>query len=85
MNIENNIVDKLIQEGWFLKAVDATHRTNSNHYYLVPPDNRQGWSANWKNVPYGSLVILVPGYAMNNPRGKPPPGMPPRFGRRRMW
>jgi hypothetical protein len=79
-----DIVDKLITRGWFLEAVDPNHRIKTNHYYIYPPDGYT-WETDRINIQYGSLVILVPKYEYDNPRDKPPPGMPLRFGRRRVW
>nr|QBK87122.1 MAG: hypothetical protein LCMAC201_00240 [Marseillevirus LCMAC201] len=92
-----NIVDKLIAEGWYLTIVDQDHH-NTTRYYILPPDDRKKWGAKWTQVPYGSLVILLPHYyndaAIRNSVGVPTDapasssagmGMPSRFGKRTMY
>ncbi len=81
-----DIIDKLIKEGWYLSAVDFNHRQKTNYYHIIPPDHRKRWAAQWKQIQYGSLVILIPHWAYVDPHDvKPSSGMPPRFGNRKMF
>ena len=75
------IVEECLNTGWHLECKDAKQKT----YYLIPPDRRQEWAAEWTPIAYGVIFILIPQYALTNPRGRPPPGMPARFGKRRMF
>ena len=84
-----NLVNKLVSNGWYLQNIDynkEVYQKRTNKYQIIPPDERQNWTAEFKTVNYGALVIYIPQWAFENHKSQPAlPGMPARFGKRSIW
>lgn len=52
------IVDKLLATGW---KIEIMH----DQKWLVPPDHRRGWAAQWIPVMYNGEKVLIPNYVVN--------------------
>ena len=55
-----DIIDALIQKGWYIKKVDTVLNALHDRYVIIPNDERKDWAANWTTIQYGILKIDLP-------------------------
>ncbi len=50
-----DIINALIQKGWYLEISDTFHKKHTDTYRIIPNDERKDWCTEYTTIEYGYI------------------------------